>query len=162
MPEEATQHNETVTSARGGNGVPIKRLSTSSWTIDKENLSLRPALGICSEDRSQNLIMHQLLLWVKLGNVLRSLGQFTIWIVVHLLCYEPVPHQLFPITCDLRQVSEVSQGLASLVQDLIHKEEAKVIDLFIIWVGQVMFGLEMMFEVITDMMLEEVSKILRF
>ena len=156
-----TEHNETATSARGGNGIPSKRLSTTSWTIDKETLSLRPALGIFSEDRSQNLIMHQLLLWIELGNVLSSLGQFSLWVIVHLLCYEPVPHQLLPITCDLRHVSEVSQGLASLVQDLIHKEEAKVIDLFIIWVGQVKSGLEAMFEVITDVMLEEIPKILR-
>ena len=106
--------------------------------------------------------MHQLLLWVKLGNALSSLGQLSLWVLVHLLCYKPVPHQLLPITCDLRHVSEVSQGLASLVQDLIHKEEAKVIDLFIIWVGQVMSGLEVMFKVITDVMLEEVPKILRF
>ena len=106
-------------------------------------------------------LQHQLLLWVKLDNVLGSLCQFSLWVVVLLLCYKPVPHQLLPITCELRHVSEVSQGIASLVQDLIHKKEAKVIDLLIIWVGQVMPGLEVMFEVITDVMLEEVPKILR-
>src|SRR5882672_7397590 len=101
---------------------------------------------------------------VELGYALSSHGHLILRVVVPLLRNEVVNGHLSPLSLDLSHVFIVCQTPAMIIQELINEEEAKVINLRVTGVRHPMLGLEVVFQVITDMdseFIPELSRISR-
>jgi len=98
---------------------------------------------------------------IEAGYALSSHGHLILRVVVPLLSNEVVNGHLTPVSLNLSHVLIVSQTPAMIVQELINEEEAKVIDLRVTWVRHPMLGLEVIFQVITDMVSEFIPELSR-
>ena len=102
--------------------------------------------------------MDQFLSWIEPGNIFSGPCQFSRWIICPLFCHKLISNNFLLVTCNLRHISKLIQRLSSLVQDLIHEIEAKVIYLIILWILDIISGLKTIFEIITDHILEEIPE----
>src|SRR6266481_1874042 len=112
--------------------------------MDKEHCSLSV------DDRSHDGLISSLLSHIEHGYTLLSLVPLSSWIIGALLSNKIIANDLLPLASDLWHVSEVSQGFgATLLEDLVTKEKAKVIDLILCRLWHVMPCPQAVFQVIT-------------
>ena len=98
---------------------------------------------------------------IELGNVERSLLKLCIWIIVSLFCHQIVANNVLPVTSDLGYILELIQRLACLEQEPVNEEEPKVINLILCSLLDMVSLLELVMQIITDVLDEEIPEMSR-
>src|SRR6266481_2617313 len=112
--------------------------------MDKEHFSLSV------DNRGHDGLIGSLLSHIEHDYTLLSLVPLSSWIIGTLLGNKIVANDLLPLATDLWHVCEVGQSFgATLLEDLITKEKAKVIDLILCRLRDVIPCPEAVFQVIT-------------